>query len=81
MPSIDPRISIGHIIQIGAFVVALAVGWTYMRAAGETAASTLTDHEVRLRALEREVMTGLSRIETRLSQIDQSIARQQRSGR
>lgn len=73
MPKIDPRISLGNLIQIGVLLIAVASAYTLLKSQSVTAAKTLDDHEIRLRALERDVLSGLARIETRLIQIERGM--------
>lgn len=70
MPELKDQITTGNIIQIGAMVVALAIGWAVMDARGQATASAVSDHEARLRSLERDVLSGLTRIEARLARIE-----------
>lgn len=73
MPKIDPRISVGNLIQIGVFLVMIGGSFFVLRNEGQSAAKTIDDHEIRLRALERDVLSGLARIETRLIQIERGM--------
>ena len=75
MPHIDPKISLGTIIQIATLVAAILIFGVDLRAGQAGQAKTLDDHEIRLRALEREVLSSLARIEARLSQKDREAAR------
>lgn len=70
MPEIKQQITTGNLVQIGVMLVALAVGWAAMDMRGQAATATLSDHEARLRTLERDVISGLTRIEQRLIQLE-----------
>ena len=72
MPEIKSQITTGNLIQIGAMLVALAIGWAAMDARSQAATTTLSDHEARLRTLERDVISGLTRIEQRLIQLERT---------
>lgn len=70
MPEIKHQITSGNLIQIATMLVALTVGWAAMDARGQASTSAIADHEARLRVLERDVLAGITRIEARLSRIE-----------
>lgn len=70
MPEIKSQITTGNLIQIGAMLVALAIGWAAMDARSQAATTAIADHEARIRTLERDVISGLTRIEQRLIQLE-----------
>lgn len=72
MPEIKSQITTGNLIQIGAMIVALSIGWAAMDARSQAATATLSDHEARLRTLERDVISGIARIEQRLIQLERT---------
>ena len=60
------------LIQAGTIIVGLAVGWAALDARSQAANETIKDHETRMRTLERDVLSGLARIEQRLDQIERT---------
>lgn len=70
MPEIKHQITSGNLIQIGVMLVALALGWAAIDARSAATATMVQDHEARLRTLERDVLSGLTRIDGRLSRIE-----------
>lgn len=68
----DPKTSLPspHIIQIMVLVIGLAASWVAMDTRSQAVADTVRDHETRMRTLEREVLSGLARIQARLDQIE-----------
>lgn len=76
MPKIEQRWTLGNIIiivQLALFGVAGVAGYTTLTNKVEAGVTVLTDHEVRIRALENRVMDQLGRIETRLHNIEGAI--------
>ena len=73
MPSIDPRISVGNVIQIGLFLVMMGGAFFVLKSESQSAAKSLDDHEMRLRMLERDLLPGIARIEQRLIQIERGM--------
>lgn len=41
-------------IQLGAYIVALAIGWGVMKSNNAASAQSLSDHETRIRTLEKD---------------------------
>ena len=76
MSEMKNQITTGNLLQIGVMLVALAAGWAAMDARGQAANAALADHETRLRTLERDVISGLTRIEQRLIQLERSSPQQ-----
>lgn len=72
IPEYKSWITAGNVIQIGAMLVALTIGWAAMDARSQAATAALADHESRIRTLERDVISGLARIEQRLMHIERS---------
>lgn len=70
MPEIKPQITTGNLIQIGAMIVALSVGWAMLDARGQSSTKFIDDHEIRIRRIEIEMSNRLSRMETTLERID-----------
>ncbi|HEY0329162.1 MAG TPA: hypothetical protein VGC77_08675 [Rhodopseudomonas sp.] len=70
MPEIKNQITLGNAIQIGVMLVALALGWAALDWRSQSSAATVSDHEARLRSLERDVLRGLTQIDERLSRIE-----------
>jgi hypothetical protein len=56
MSDTKQQITTALVIQIGGILVALSLGWAVMDARGQAAQAAITDHETRLRGLEREVL-------------------------
>ena len=56
--------------QVATILVGLAVGWAAIDGRTQSALITLEDHEARMRSLERDVLSGLARIELRLNQLE-----------
>ena len=73
MPEIKSQITTGNLIQIGAMLVALSIGWAMMDARGTAASKSIDDHEVRIRQLERETSNRLTRMEAILTRIDKKV--------
>lgn len=73
MPEIKAQITTGNLIQIVAMIVALAVGWSALDARTVQTTTELADHEARIRSLERDVISGIARIEQRLIQLERLI--------
>lgn len=71
LPEFKSQITVGNLIQIGAMLAALAIGWAAMDARSQAASAAIADHESRLRTLERDVISGLARIEQRLIQLEE----------
>lgn len=67
-----PQLPSPHMIQIAILVVGLAAGWVTMDTRSQSSAEKLQDHETRMRTLERDVLSGLARIEQRLDQIERT---------
>ena len=70
MPEIKSQITTGNLIQIGAMIVALSVGWAMLDARGQSSTKSIDDHEIRIRRIEIEMSNRLSRMETTLERID-----------
>ena len=70
MPEVKNQITSGNLIQIGVMLVALATGWAALDARSGANARAIEDHETRLRTLERDVLSGLTRIDGRLARIE-----------
>lgn len=70
LPDYKSQISFGNLMQIGTMLVVLALGWSALDARSQAATATLSDHEARLRTLERDVISGITRIEQRLIQLE-----------
>ena len=80
-PEFNKSISLGNMLQMGALVVALAVGWFTMEARGADNAtrivenrSTFSDLEIRVRGLEN----GSVRLEERLRSMQDILLRIER---
>lgn len=73
LPEYKSWITAGNVLQIGAVIVALSIGWAVMDARSQAATAAIADHEDRIRTLERDVISGLARIEQRLIQLEQLI--------
>ena len=72
LPDYKSQITFGNLFQIVAMIVALAIGWSAMDARSQAATAAITDHEARLRTLERDVISGIARIEQRLIQLERT---------
>lgn len=73
MPKIEPRWTLGNIViivQLAMFGIAGVAGYTTLTNKVDASVTVLTDHEIRIRALESRVMDQLGRIETRLHNIE-----------
>ena len=73
MPEIKQQITTGNLLQIGAMLVALSLGWATLDAQGASAQKSIEDHELRLRSLERETADRLTRMEAILGRIDRKV--------
>ncbi len=73
MPEIKQQITTGNLLQIGAMLVALSLGWAALDAQGASAQKSIEDHELRLRSLERETADRLTRMEAILGRIDRKV--------
>jgi hypothetical protein len=73
MPEIKQQITTGNLLQIGAMLVALSLGWAALDARGASAQKSIEDHELRLRSLERETADRLTRMEAILGRIDRKV--------
>lgn len=81
MPEIKQQITTGNLIQIGAMLAALSVGWAMMDARGQAAQKSIDDqstkiigHDARIARLERDTTDRLARIETILTRIEKGMA-------
>ena len=85
MPEFKEQITTGNVIQIvamlialavsWALLIALAVSWALLDARGAASAKRIDDHEVRLRAVEAQLLTTLTRIDGRLGEIERALKR------
>ncbi len=67
-----PPVSSGF-LQILGVVVAGAIAFAVVQRDGEANTRAITDHELRIRALEHEVVSRLSRIESQLENLSEKI--------
>lgn len=72
MPQIENKITMGNILTIALLIFSIAVAWGAMQSQMAQAETQISDHEARLRVLEREVVQGLARIEERLGNMERS---------
>lgn len=72
MPQIENKITMGNILTIAVLIFTVAVAWGALQTQMAQAETSITDHEARLRVLERDVVQGLSRIDERLSNMERS---------
>lgn len=72
MPQIENKITMGNILTIVVLIFTVAVAWGALQTQMAQAETSITDHEARLRVLERDVVQGLSRIDERLSNMERS---------
>lgn len=72
MPQIENKITMGNILTIVVLIFSIAVAWGALQTQMAQAETSITDHEARLRVLERDVVQGLSRIDERLSNMERS---------
>ncbi|RAZ82399.1 hypothetical protein [Cereibacter johrii] len=75
MPEYRNSITLGNVLQMGAFVVALSVAWATLDARSLAAQRTVDDHEVRIRALEAQILGTLGRLDERLARIEAAASR------
>lgn len=73
MPQVENKVTVANLIQIALLLVGLALGWAALDARSQAAQADLSDHEARLRTPERDVMSGLARIEQRMIQLERVI--------
>lgn len=67
---IKHQITTGNLLQIGLMLVAVAVAWATIDIRSQAATNQIADHEARIRTLERDVISGIARIEQRLIQLE-----------
>ena len=75
MPEFKEQITTGNMIQIVAMLIALAVSWAMLDARGQASAGRIDDHEVRLRSIEAQMLTTLTRMDGRLGEIERALKR------
>lgn len=77
MPEIKSQITTGNLIQIGLtlgpMLIAGIVAFALVRADMQALAKSNSDHEIRIRTLERDVIGGLAKIDTRLGRIEEDM--------
>lgn len=72
MPQIENKITMGNILTIALLIFSVAVAWGALQSQVAQAETQISDHEARLRVLERDVVQGLSRIDERLSNMERT---------
>lgn len=72
-PEVKNWISAGNILQMAAMLVAVALAWGNLSSRTDASATMAADHEHRLRELEGEVASTLSRIDQRLITIEKAV--------
>ena len=72
MPQIENKITMGNILTIALLLFSVAVAWGALQSQVAQAETQISDHEARLRVLERDVVQGLSRIDERLSNMERT---------
>lgn len=70
MPKLENKITLGNALTIALLVFSVAVAWGTANAQIGQVEKEIEDHESRLRVLESQVLTGLARIDERLSRLD-----------
>lgn len=87
-PQFSSTISLGTVIQVGAMLVALGLGWAVMDARGQDNTARVTENRAMVAALEgrvRALESGSARLEERLrsmegilNRIDERLANMER---
>jgi hypothetical protein len=87
-PQFNTTVSLGNVLQIGAMLVALGLGWAVMDARGQDNAERVAENRVTLTALEgrvRALESGSARLDERLrsmegilNRIDERLANMER---
>lgn len=72
MPEIDNKITSGNLLQVVAMLAAVIIAYATLDARSQAATQKVDDHEERIRLLEKEVLSGIARIDARLSDIERS---------
>lgn len=75
MPEFKEQITTGNLIQIGAMLVAMGTGWAMLDASVSASAGRIDDHEARLRSVEAQMLTTLTRMDGRLGEIERALKR------
>lgn len=75
MPEYRNSITLGNVLQVAAMLVALSMAWATLDAKSASAQRSLEDHEVRIRALEAQILGTLSRLDERLARIERAASR------
>lgn len=70
MPEIKNQITLGNLIQIGSMLVVVALAWGTISNSQAAHSRSISDHEERLRMLEKSIPASLARIETKLERME-----------
>jgi hypothetical protein len=73
MPEIKHQVTTGNALQIGAMLVAIAIGWGALNERATASNAELSDHEQRIRALEVTILTKLGSVDGQLAVISREL--------